>query len=191
VTETWPQPNEGITGTSRIGDDLLSLDDAAMPRRRMMIMMGLCLRNATRVGNPAPIVQRMDERMRNPQPGDLVYETSTARRPGSELYGLGILIAHRIEWWSSDEDWARAMADEPESLRSDDNRPTDHAWYIQFGPGEQNVYRWVNCEFMMLPTDPGVFDVPIGTRDGNSVTYTRSDLLGGLADSGFTLQSGR
>lgn len=37
--------------------------------------------------------------------------------------------------------------------------------------------------------DPGDYRVPVGASDGNGVTFTRDDLLGALADSGFTLRA--
>jgi hypothetical protein len=204
---TFPEPREGITGAVRTEDDLLSLEDAALPRRRMMIAIARHLREATTVGNPAPIVQRMSERMRDPQPGDLVVETSRTiwGRRGLEIEGFGILLAHREEWNETDEEWAAVIEQEraehekflrgPYSVPGDadepwepDERITDHAWYVQYGPAEGDVCRWVNCEFMAIPID-GDFTKPVGTRDGSSVTVTRDDLLGSLADSGFALRS--
>lgn len=204
---TFPEPREGITGTARTVDDLLSLEDAALPRRRMMIAIARHLREATMVGQPAPVVQRMSERMRSPQPGDLVVETSRTLWGGRglEIEGFGILLAHREEWWETDADWGAAVEREragheeflrgPYSIPGDADEPwepgersTDHAWYVQYGPGEKDVCRWVNCEFMAIPVD-GDFGQPAGTRDGGSVTLTRDDLIGSLADSGFALRT--
>lgn len=146
----WPRPFEGITGTHRAGD-LLSLEDAAMPRRRMMIMMGLCLQAAVTVGSPAPVVRRIASRMNDPQPGDLVFEASNAWRRGSELRGLGILLAHRDEWLDSDADWETPVAGQPGESPCEDDRPSGHFWYIQYGPGPQDVRRWHDCMFLALP----------------------------------------
>jgi hypothetical protein len=183
-----PQPREGITGTLRDEDDLLSLDEKAIPRRAMMCAMAKCLQRAVTVGQPAPVVQRMSERMRHPQPGDLVVETSRMGRQHPDVEAFGILLAHRREWWSTDAEWAAEMAGEPEELRGTDNRPTDHAWYVQYGPRPEDVCRWVNCEFIAIPLDPREAEIPVGTRDGSGVTITRDDLLGSLADSGFQLR---
>lgn len=202
-----PQPYEGITGTDRTEDDLLSLEDVAIRRRLLIKGLANCLRKATLVGNPAPIVTRMNERMRNPQPGDLVMEESTTYRRDEDIQvkGFGILIAHRQEWWQTDEEWAKQVeqerADHEEFLRSDyaqtgdadepwepEERGTDHAWYVQYGPKAGDICRWTNCAFTVIPTDPRAFDVPVGTRDGNGVTFTRDDIVGGLADSGFALR---
>ncbi len=145
-----PQPFEGIAGTHR-ADDLLSLEDAAMPRRRMMIMVGLCLQAAVTVGSPAPVVRRIAARMNDPRPGDLVFEASSAWRPGRELRGMGILLAHRDEWLDSDTDWETQVAGEAGESRSEDDRPSGHFWYIQYGPGPQDVRRWHDCVFLALP----------------------------------------
>ena len=185
----WPQPFEGITGQDR-DDDLLSVEPGAMHRRRMMIMMGLCLRAAT-LGHPAPMVKRMAERMADPRPGDLVFEWSTARRAGSELPGLGVLIAHRREWSETDAEWAAQMAELPPDLRDDDDRGTDVAWYVQYGPTAEHVHRWVNAECLALPeAAPDAFAMPAGTlgEDG-SVILDRGDLLDMLADRGINIQN--
>lgn len=152
-TETLPQPWEGITATARNSDDLLSLEDKAMPQRRRMVMMALLIRKATLVGNQAPVVKAMYERMNDPQPGDLVIETSSARRPGSEYRGFGFLLARRREWCSNDEEWAIYRAEQPD----DDERLADHYWYVQYGPGERDIARWEDCEFIAIPDDPSAF----------------------------------
>jgi len=205
---TFPEPREGVTGVVRTGDDLLSIEEAALPRRRMMIAIARHLRQATMVGQPAPVVQRMSERMRNPQPGDLVVETSRTlwgRTRELEVEGFGILLTHREEWWETDAEWAAMVEQErashekflrgPYAHPGDADEPwepgerdTDHAWYVQYGPGEKDVCRWVNCEFMAIPAD-GDFTQPVGTRDGSSVWVTRDDLIGSLADSGFSLRT--
>jgi hypothetical protein len=204
--QTYPQPREGITGTDR-DDDLLSLEEAAIPRRMMMGGTAKCLRDAVLVGNQAPVVKRMWERMKDPQPGDLVIETSTFYRRDEDdrIKAMGILVAHRTEWWQTDEEWAAEIEQEraayEEFLRGPYSHPgdgpfdpaacertTDHAWYVQYGPKAADVCRWANCEFIMIPVDPAAFRVEVGTRDGNAVTFTRDDLIGGLADAGFTLR---
>lgn len=101
----YPQPHEGIAGTDR-DDDLLSLEEAAVPRRLMMGGMAKCLRDAVLVGNPAPVVTRMWQRMKTPVPGDLVIETSTFYRRDEDdrIKAMGILVDHRTEWWQTDEE---------------------------------------------------------------------------------------
>jgi hypothetical protein len=200
------QPREGITGTDQAANALLSLEESAIAARKMMAGLAGVLRRATMVGSPAPVVARISERMRDPRPGDLVMETSTMYREAEDWYkGFGILIEHRTEWWETDADWDQQVAAErasheeflrgPYSQPGDadepwepDERMTDHAWYVQYGPQPQNVCRWVDCEFIAIPTDPQSGEIPFGTRDGSGVTVTRDDVLGGLADSGFALR---
>ena len=202
TARTYPQPHEGITGTDRTGDDLLSLEDEAIPRRLMMIGLAYCLCQATLVGNPAPVVARMSKRINDPQPGDLVMERATPyrkHREDDQVKGFGILITHRDEWWQTDEDLAadiakmRADGDVDEgylaSLESGEERSVDHAWYIQYGPRAGDICRWTNCEFVTIPTDGEIFSVAAGTRDGNAVVFTRNDIAGALADSGFHLRT--
>lgn len=204
--KTYPQPYEGVTGTLRDTDDLLSLEEPALAVRKMLAGVAGVLMQTTIVGQPAPVVTRISERMRDPQPGDLVLETSTRYRPSDDWYkGFGILILHRDEWWETDAEWERQVAAEradhddflkgPYAHPGDADEPweprgrmTDHGWYIQYGQQPADVCRWTNCGFTAIPTDPGTGAVPVGTRDGNGVTFTRGDLLGGLADSGFRLR---
>ena len=100
-----------------------------MPRRRAMIMTGMTMRSAAMTGNAAPFVVQIRERATDPRPGDLVIETTRARWPGSELHGIGILLARRREQHEPD------------------------VWYVQYGPGERDIARWANCEFAAIPFD--------------------------------------
>src|ERR1700733_9432221 len=197
VSDTWPQPHEGITGTDR-SDDLLSLEDEAVPRRLAFNGLADLLYRACLVGHPAPVVARMWERIKQPQPGDLVIERSSRYRRDvdTQIKRLGVLLEHRTEWWQSDEEWAADVEQQrvhhEEFLRSDyaqpgdadepfkpDERMTDHVWYVQYGPKAGDICRWGNCEFYLVPTDHAVFEQSMGTRDGSGVTITRDDLLGG------------
>lgn len=198
----YPQPHEGITGTDRHDTDLLSLEEAAMPRRDMMREMAKLLRSATLVGNPAPSVSRMSDRMQKPRPGDLVMEESSAwtRDPDTRLKGFGILVCRRDEWWDSDDSLRefiakhRADGDELEyaakleqQLATGVGRPVDDAWYVQYGPDPADVCRWTNCLFTAIPVGED-FSVRVGTpTERGGVMLTRDDLLSTLEDSGFAL----
>jgi hypothetical protein len=153
-----PHPWAGIKGTVRDGSDLLSLAAAAMPRRRVMVMMALAAyRAVTSPGSPAPAVAQMSRRMRNPEPGDLVVEVSAARRPGSERRGLGILLAHRRESLSPEWEYSHAMGDEAEELSGNDAQPggdiAADAFYVQYGPGERDVCRWDSAQLVAVLGD--------------------------------------
>lgn len=184
MTQNYPQPREGITGVEDTNSDLLSLDEAALPRRQVMAGMARCLRQACCVGSPAPIVSRMWERMSHPRPGDLVLEVS---RLGSldAPEAFGILLAHRMEWYQTDSQWQEEMKDEPEEFRSNDNRATDHAWYVQYGPHAEDVCRWVDCMFMMIPVGITPFRQPFGVRTENGLVVLTAQAPS--VHSGFTL----
>lgn len=145
------QPREDISG-SPLSDDLLSLDERAIAHRDALISMAKLLHTACLVGNAAPVVTRMYDRMKEPRPGDLVVERTSAmysRNPDDKLKGFGILIETRTEWASSDEEWAAQLAEE--AVLVEDDRSTVTAWYIQYGPAPVDVCRWTNCEFIALP----------------------------------------
>lgn len=153
TTAHYPQPHEGIAATDRTEDDLLATDDQAIARRLMMIGTVRALYSACLVGNPAPVVAEMWARMTDPRPGDLVMETGTPFRksdPDAQIKGFGILIAHREEWASTDEEWAATRAEDPDVR--EDERFHDHAWYVQYGPSAEDVCRWTDCEFIAVPT---------------------------------------
>jgi hypothetical protein len=159
VVPVLPQPWQGITGTARDGDDLLSLAPEAMPRRRMMLMMALVQYRAVSVPNPGPAVAQMGRRMRDPQPGDLVAEISAARRLGSEQRGFGILLGRRREWVSPEAEWMTALEDEPDYQHgNDDGRAGGDAAYVQYGPGEKDVARWTAAAFIAILTDDRLLD---------------------------------
>jgi hypothetical protein len=187
---SFKQPHEGIVGTDRSGDDLLSLDMRAVAHRQALVAMAKHLMSATSVGHPAPVVERMSQRLRNPQVGDFVFEWMIGLSPRRDLdtriKAHGYLVEKRKEWWTTDEEWERRKAEE--GWADDEERPTDVAWYIQYGPEPADVCRWTNCDFIVVPIDPAEFTVPFGTRDGSAVTITRDDLLGSLADSGLVLR---
>jgi hypothetical protein len=186
------QPREGITGVQR-DDFLLSLDEKAVAHRDALIAMARHLQTASLVGNPAPVVQRIYERIKNPQPGDLVVESSTGVRTrdlDTRTKAFGILIEHRNEWWETDAEWeAQKRA---EGWDDDEDRRVDHAWYIQYGNDPGDVCRWVNCDFLAIPIDPKAFDYSIGTRlPVGGVSVDRDDVVAGLAASGFEVRSDR
>lgn len=181
------QPHEDIRGTDRAGDPLVSLDDSYLPVRAALTMMARHLGTATLVGNPAPVVARMAERLRSPQVGDLVIEQNAAgMRRETWFRGFGYLVERRREWWHTDAEW-QELKQEDDSL-TDADRWTDDAWYIQYGPAAADICRWTDCSFRVIPITGEQFSVPAGHGDGTATVFTRDSLLGGLADSGFDLR---
>lgn len=211
----WPQPHEGVVGVLRDQDDLLSLDDKALLVRNLIRILACHLQRAVGVAQPAPVVERMNDRLRHPVPGDLVVEQSTiymAMResakdpPGDLAYrGFGYFLLERQEWWETDEEWKRVVAEERAAYEENmarhpdliypfkmDERSTDRASYVQYGPQPVDITRWTDCSFFVVPTDPDMFDIPFGNiSPAGSLILTRDDLLGSLADSGHTLKDPR
>lgn len=86
----------------------------------------------TLVGNPAPMVNRMLERMKNPSPGDLVLELTTFRMYPRRQGQLGRL--EKIEY------------EKPK-----DELNPDNVYYIRRPNGE--VVRWRNADVIAIPED--------------------------------------
>jgi hypothetical protein len=200
---SWPQPYEGIRGEDR-DDWLLSLDERAVAHREALIAMAAHLRTATLVGQPAPVVRRISDRINAPQPGDLAVtvEVLAGRRdPDDRLTGFGIYLAGRREWAATDAQWQAfcaqeaAVSSDPGTLElicSDDNRATDSVFYLQYGPAAGDICRWHNSEAVVLPVLTGSFSADAAAeRTGTAAVFTRDSLTGGLADSGFTLRDPR
>lgn len=119
---SYPEPWAGIEGAARpeLGD-LLSLDDAAMPRCRMMTSMALAMHSALLSGGQSGVARRM----RDPRPGDLVAEMT-----GWERRGFGVLLARRRE-------------------RPEDGHAVEVA-YVQYGPGAEDAERWTDGQFITV-----------------------------------------
>ncbi|WP_125789758.1 hypothetical protein [Amycolatopsis sp. WAC 01375] len=147
------QPRQDVTGTDRSDLSLLSLEEPALGARAALVAMAAQLRTACEVPDPVPVVHRMYERMTAPAPGDLVVETGTAvAHTGTDLVtAFGILVEHRQEWTTTDEQWQAETHRDPRLTAQD--RVSEDTWYIQYGPAAEDVCRWVNCTFMTLPID--------------------------------------
>ncbi len=97
---------------------------------------------ATLIGNAHPSTKALYLRMRNPQIGDLVLETSTIHREPWDPGALGRLVGVSKEVWGEAEDW------------SSGEQPTEQVWYLEpFLPtkdGKTEV-RWCNADFIAIP----------------------------------------
>lgn len=144
-----PDHHAGIQGVDR-ADDLLSLEDSALAHRDALTTVAFHLHGAMLVGNPAPKVRGMWERVREPQIGDFVVEVTRghySKDPDLRRKAFGVLLATREEYTTTDAQWAELIAEYPE----EDERLTDTAWYIQYGSAGRDVCRWTNCRFYMVP----------------------------------------
>lgn len=149
------QPHEDIPGVDR-EDWLLDLDERAIPHRDALATMAFHLQRASMVGNPAPVVSEIWDRISEPKVGDLVAEVTywfPSRDEDHRARSLGILIERRAEWACSDEQWEQWQAEDP-----DGERPIERdAWYIQYGSKAADICRWTNCMFVAIPLDPREF----------------------------------
>lgn len=163
----YSEPHEGVQGVTRTRDDLLSLEDAAIARR--MIVMDLA-EELFKVSLAAPVrpwngEPSLFDRISKPKIGDLVIERTSAfiREPGHRSRGFGILLGKRIEWACTKAEWAERCEEQAASYREHGNeemalevlaeeRLTDHAWYIQYGSDAGDICRWTNCMFYTVPT---------------------------------------
>lgn len=149
-TTTLPRPwlidaqGGRVRGEPLEGDvaDILSLQDEAMAARAALVAMSRHLQHATAVGRPAPIVADMRARLSSPAIGDLVVEVTSGyrqarARAGDWYRALGVLLLHR-----------RELVDPGEGPGDE---LTDEAWYIQYGPAPDDVCRWANSDFEVVP----------------------------------------
>lgn len=94
------------------------------------------------VGNQAPAIKRYFDRVRNPEPGDLVVETSTFYARDLRGYGhvaVGTLVERKIESLVYEEDGF-----EPDPYE-------EEAWYVTPFTGGETI-RWTNAEFIAIPS---------------------------------------
>jgi hypothetical protein len=147
MEQVYAQPHEGITGTERSGDPLLTEDGSLVA----IELMGM-LHKAVLVGNPAPIVAQMYDRIASPAAGDavVVFDAIYSRNDDHKYKGVGYLIAQRAEWAQTDAKWAEARSEDG-SLTDDDRWIERDAWYIQYGPDAVDVCRWSNCRVLAIP----------------------------------------
>lgn len=159
---TPDQPYVGITPLPADGFPLV-LDDSNLPLRMMIRVLAREM-NSALTGVNSPHQEEIYRRMQEARPGDLVIERSTAYRHtlDATLGGFGVLLAKRHEWETTDEEYTQRCAgydldnirlgiapNSPEEHA--ENRMTDTAWYVQYGPTQKNIYRWVNAECIALP----------------------------------------
>ena len=156
----YPRPHEGITGTDRPGDPLLSSAEMS----HLIGVLGYHLSSVLLLGQQAPFSETIHKRMEAPQPGDAVVVTDPVLRGTSETrhQGVGYLLEVRKEWWDTDEEWERQKA-EDDTLAEADRMIEPAAWYIQYGENAGAVCRWVNCRVVAIPTDVvrnGTWELP-------------------------------
>lgn len=101
---------------------------------------------ATLVGDPAPRVKRLYDRVRAPIVGDLVLEVSTIHDEARVGTRLGRLVRIAQEPVGTAEEWG----DEP--------IPNEPVWYLELTDGRG--YGWKNASFIAVPTTIDRHDGP-------------------------------
>lgn len=129
-----------------------------MTEAQRLIAAGLLLQRTTLVGNPAPVVDQISERMRNPQPGDLVWETSTSLRslrdPAWAEKALGWFVERGQSPWASREEWARDECEWREYAGQPyEECPTRLVWIIRPWGDPDGRFVWENAKLLGLPLD--------------------------------------
>lgn len=127
------------------------------------------------VGDPVPIVKQYHEWSKDPQVGDIVYESSTIYFPyppngeqtPSRRYwnraAIGRLVWHGRLPMMSEEHWRESGAEECMGMPNApyDLAPHDTYWFIvpldptvkmeQVAPDGTRSARWENCSFIRVP----------------------------------------
>lgn len=147
-TATYLEPHEGVTGTDRPGDPLLTSDEAAA----LVARLTRKLYSTALAAHAAPRGRELFERMATPEVGDqvVVSDSVGSHSPETRQRGVGYLVAHRAEWWSTREEWERDKAEDG-TLTEVDRLVEHDAWYVQYGPNSVDICRWVNCTVLAIP----------------------------------------
>jgi hypothetical protein len=142
---------ERLLGTDRTGDPLLSLDEACVPWRRLLISSQWWANYLH--GIPyAPIGVDWQERQRKPRPGELCFATDHAISPDADdkliAKSFGYFLGEQREPIYDDETWAEVQD------QYDDRKdcPTERIFYIQYGPAPDDVCRWENAQCQVIAT---------------------------------------
>lgn len=81
------------------------------------------------------------EKFKNPQPGDFVWESSSAYMRDRDWHAVGKLLRTARE--PIPMEWDVAV---------NGPRPTEFVWYIELLDGRES--RWTNAEFLKVPAEP-------------------------------------
>jgi hypothetical protein len=131
---------------------------AVMTEAQRLIAAGRLLRATTLVGNPARSVERLDARMRNPRPGDIVWETSTSLRSLRDAAwaerAVGWYVTQGQSPWVSREEWEGGDCEWREDPGQPyEECPTRLVWVIRPWGNPDGEFTWENAELLALPLD--------------------------------------
>lgn len=128
---------------------------------RMVAINAYAAWTNTLVGNPAPAVKEQFERTTNPQPGDVVLETSTVwtwakhsdEAPRDQYPALGVLLRVVQEPIVTAEQLSKLHAEGDHYVRAGetlDEIPKERVTYIRPLDGSVPEYRWTNASFIRV-----------------------------------------
>lgn len=151
-TTGYPEHHEGVRGIAR-NEPWLSLEEDSWPIQEAIIALTRKVMSCCTVGNPAPSVTEVWQKMKNPQVGDFVVEPWVYKRASldKKMKSLGYLVAKRTEWAETEEEFQKYILEDPDYA---EDRSTDIGWYIQYGPNPEDVCRWTNCDIYAVPFSP-------------------------------------
>jgi hypothetical protein len=142
------QPHEGVIGTDQPRDARLVLEDEFLSLRERVWDIAYQLYKSSLGQRTTDLFQRMT----HPEVGDwVIVADAYGRDAETKVKGSGILVEHRAEWWTSDEEW-QAELETGDPNYHDEERPVEpDAWYIQYGPSAADICRWVDCQVLTIP----------------------------------------
>lgn len=113
---------------------------------RLLEINAYACQGATLVGNPAPAVKKLGDRMRSVRVGDMVMETSTIWHEDRVGTRIGRLLRVADEPVYTAQAWA-------ENGGGDEPIPLEDVYYIGLPDGTE--YRWRNASFIAIPDKLG------------------------------------
>ena len=120
-------------------EKLLSLEEDDLAWRNLLAWQAHELVGAVIAGRSAHQTA-LYQRLTHPVPGDYVFEVTTIWRKSPQGTGFLQKVSH-----------------EPYEEHDDDPPPTRDVWYVQYGPSDEDIVRWENCAFRVIPVDPVAF----------------------------------
>lgn len=148
---------ERLHGTDRTGDPLLSLDEAFLPFR-VLVMSSQWYATYLFGMAGAPIGVAWQKRYREPKPDDLCFAVDHAislrADPDTQMKSFGYYLGEQREPIYDDDTWEQVKDQYREDHQTIEQvvRPTELVFYIQYGPKPDDVCRWENAQCQVIAT---------------------------------------
>lgn len=146
---------ERLLGTDRSADPLLTLDEAFLPFR-VLVMNSQWYATYLFGMAGSPLGREWQRRYRKPEPGDLCFATDHALYSHTDprfnadtlMKSFGYFLGEQREPIYDDETWARVR----EQYGDRKDCPTERIFYLQYGPKPDDVCRWENASCQVIAT---------------------------------------